>query len=253
MPTEEELRQMKRFAELAEKSYQQNIYLFTGFLGLGEQTLFYRAAPQFSHVSYTLFGGHPSCERLMVRFGDVEQMGYEGEYPIACVRIRPSAPKFAEALTHRDYLGALINLGIERSVIGDIFTAEKAAFVYCQDNMSGYICENLTRVKHTAVICELAETVPEEALPHLTEKTENVASERLDVILAAVYHLSRSQCIELFRSGRVFVNGCLYENNSGKPKQGDIVSLRGYGRFVYDGVVYETKKGRFAVKVEVYQ
>lgn len=253
MAAEDDARLKKRFAELAEKSYQQNIYLFTGFLGLGEQTLFYETAPQFPHVPYTMSGGHPSCERLMVRFGSADSMGYEEDFPIACLQIRPTAPKFSEALTHRDYLGALINLGIERTVLGDIFVAEKAAFAYCQDNMADYICENLSRIRHTAVTCSRVEQIAEDALPHLAERTVNVASERLDVILAGVYHLSRSQCVELFRAGKVFVGGRLYENNSGQPKPGDIISLRGYGRFVYGGVVYETKKGRYAVKVELYQ
>lgn len=251
--TEDENRLKKRFAELAEKSYQQNIYLFTGFLGSGEQTLFYRTAPQFAHVPYTLFGGNNACERLMVRFGNADMMGYEEDFPIVCLQIRPTAPKFAEDLTHRDYLGALINLGIERSTMGDIFVAEKEAFVYCQESMAEYICGNLTRVRHTLVLCSRVEQIPDEALPHLVEKSVNVASERPDVILSGVYNLSRSQSIELFRSGKVFVNGCLCENNSGQPKPGDIISLRGYGRFVYGGVVYETKKGRYAVKVEVYQ
>lgn len=251
--TEDEVRLKKRFCELAEKSYRQNIYLFTSFLGLGEQACFHEAASQFRHVPCTLFGGDPACERLMVRFGNIEQMGYEEEFPIACLQIRPSAPKFAEKLEHRDYLGALINLGLERSTMGDIFVGERAAYVYCQDSIAPFICENLTRVRHTTVHCEQVEQIDRDALPHLEDKVVNAASERLDVILAAVYNLSRSQCIELFRAGRVYVNGRLYENNSGQPKSGDIISLRGYGRFMYGGVEYETKKGRYGVRVQVYR
>jgi RNA-binding protein YlmH len=69
-----------------------------------------------------------------------------------------------------------------------------------------------------------------------------VASERLDALIAAVFHLSRSQCLELFRSGKIVVGGRLYENNSGQPKAGELISVRGYGRFLYDGIQAETKK-----------
>ena len=253
MLTDDEIRLQKRFAELAEKSYQQNIFFFTDFLGLGEQTLFHQIRRQFAHVPCTMFGGHEACERVMVRFGSADMMGYEEDFPIVCLEIRPAAPKFAEMLGHRDFLGALINLGIERSVMGDIFVAEKGAYVYCQDTMADYICENLTKVKHTIVTCHRVDQIPAEALPRLVERTVNVASERLDVILAAVYNLSRNQALELFRAGKVFVGGRLYENNSGQPKEGDVISLRGFGRFIYGGVTYETKKGRYMVRIQQYQ
>ena len=253
MLNDDEIRLQKRFVELAEKSYQQNIYFFTDFLGLGEQTFFHQVRRQFAHVPCTLFGGHEACERVMVRFGSVDMMGYEEEFPIRCLEIRPAAPKFAEALTHRDFLGTLMGLGIERSVLGDIFVAEKSAYVYCQDTMVDYICDQLSKVKHTIVTCHPVERIPEEALPRLVERTVNVASERLDVILAAVYNLSRSQVLELFRAGKVFVGGRLYENNSGQPKGGEVISLRGFGRFIYGGVTYETKKGRYMVRVQEYR
>ena len=63
----------------------------------------------------------------------------------------------------------------------------------------------------------------------------------------------RSQVLELFRAGKVFVGGRLYENNSGQPKEGEVISLRGFGRFIYGGVTYETKKGRYMVRVQEYR
>ena len=68
--TEKELQQLKkRFRELAEKSYMQNIYCFTGFLGMAQLDAFYQMEREISHVSYRLFGGHEGCERQMIRFG----------------------------------------------------------------------------------------------------------------------------------------------------------------------------------------
>lgn len=253
MAGEDEERLRRRFVELAEKSYRQGVYLFTGFLGLSEQEVFYRAAREFSHVPFALSGGHAFCERVMARFGDAEMMGYEEGFPIVCLEVRAAAPKFAEELHHRDYLGALVNLGIERSVLGDIFVAERAAYVYVQEGMAAFVCENLGRVRHTAVACERVGGAPPEALPRLEEQSVNVASERLDVVVSAVYRLSRSQGVELFQAGRVFVGGRLCENNSAQLREGEIVSVRGFGRFVYEGVAHGTRKGRLAVRVKLYK
>lgn len=252
MGTEEEQRLQKRFCELAEKAYRQNVYCFTNFLGLGEQTLFHQASVSFGHVKTTLFGGHPDCERVMVRFGNPAEMGYEEDFPIACLRIGAAAPKFAEKLTHRDYLGALVNLGLERDTLGDILVGETEAYLFCLNSISPFICDQLERVRHTVVTCRQVEGVPETALPVLAEKDINVASERLDVLAAAVFHLSRSQCLELFRAGKIFVGGRLCENNSRQPAPGDVISVRGYGRFIYKGVCAETRKGRLMARIQLY-
>ena len=80
--------------------------------------------------------GTEGCERQMLRFGSEETLGYEEAFPISCVVIRPSAPKFAEELTHRDFLGALMNLGIERDVLGDIIVRDAVGYVFCEDAMA---------------------------------------------------------------------------------------------------------------------
>ena len=79
------------------------------------------------------------------------------------------------------------------------------------------------------------------------------ASERIDGIVAKVYNFSRSQSIELFRGKKVYVNSRLCENNSYLLKNGDTISVRGYGKFVYNGVEYLTKKGKLSVKVGIYK
>lgn len=76
----------------------------------------------------TLYGGREEAERKILRFGSEAELGYEQPFPICCIRIRPLSAKFADKLSHRDYLGALMNLGIERSTIGDILPGEGEAF-----------------------------------------------------------------------------------------------------------------------------
>lgn len=251
MGTEEEFLQ-KRFVDLANQSYRNNIYTFTGFLSVSEQDLFYRTAPQIGGISYAFFGGVEGCERQMLRFGAREQLGYEEDFPICCVEIKPTAPKFADKLSHRDFLGALMNLGIERNTLGDIFITDKIGYVFCHEKVADYMLINVDRIRHTTVKCQLLAEPPETVKPTLKQENLIVSSERLDGIVAKLFHLSRSQSLLLFREKKVFVNGRCMENNSGVCRDGDIVSVRGHGKFVYHGPVHETKKGNLSISLERY-
>jgi RNA-binding protein YlmH len=248
--SEEQLK--KRFVELAEKSERNSQYLFTDFLSLAEQDLFYQAMRGFTQESYSVSGGVEGAERVMVRFGSVQQFGYEIDFPIVCIMIRPLLEKFAENLSHRDYLGALMNLGIERARLGDIIIRGKTAYLFCEEHMADYIIEKLDKVRHTNVKCERSEQAPQEAAPTLSKMELIVSAERADSIVAKVFQLSRSASLELFRGKKIFVNGRICENNSTPLKSENVVSVRGYGKFCYSGVVQETKKGKIRVSVEKY-
>lgn len=242
----------KRLEELANKSYTNSQYLFTGFLSLGEQDIYHRMEREIAYAPATLFGGTADCERLMLRFGSRELCGWEEPFPIACIEIAPLMEKFGEELTHRDYLGAVMNLGIERSTLGDIVLKGKHAFLFCTEKMAPYIIENLEQVRHTHVKCAYAAQIPESVITKLERRSCIVSSQRADGIIAKLYNLSRSQSVELFREKKIFINGRLDENNSAPLKTGDRVSVRGYGKFIFQGIAYETKKGRSSVDVDMY-
>lgn len=250
METEELLK--KRFTELARKCYQQNQYTFTGFLGLADAACFYELERELSYVPYDRWGGYEEAERTMIRFGSQELLGYEEKFPIVCLKICPLAEKFADALTHRDYLGALMNLGIERDVLGDILIQEKTAWVFCAENISNFISENLTKVKHTFVICKVSEEVPSFTTGDIREIKLQISSGRIDGVIAKVYKLSRSDSAELFRQKRIFVNGRLCENSSRLLKAGETVSVRGYGKFEYRGETGLSRKGKLNVLIGCY-
>lgn len=243
----------KRLLELAERSYSHGVYTFTPFLGLSEQQAFYEIQRDVVYAGYGMEGGSPQCERRMIRFGSPDLLGYEEAYPIQCIKIEPLTPKFAEQLTHRDFLGAVMNLGIERGTVGDIFVQDKEALMFCQEGISSYLTDNLEQVRHTHVKCSVIRATDSIREPITEEMTLSVASSRIDTVTAKVYNIARSRSLELFRAGRVFVNGRLTENNSYVLKDGDAVTARGFGRFVYVGEQGETRKGRTRVCVEIYR
>lgn len=254
MADERELQQWrKRLSELAQRSYDHGIYTFTPFLGLAEQQVFYEIQREAAYAGWGMEGGSPLCERKMIRFGSAEHLGYEEPYPILCLKVEPLMVKFAEQLTHRDYLGAIMNLGIERGTVGDIFVQDKAAVVFCQESIAPYLTEQLTQVRHTQVKCAVTEVAEELKTPSLEKISASVSSVRIDAVISKIYNLSRSQSIELFRMGRVYVNGRLTENNSYFLKEGDGVTVRGFGRFLYTGGQGETRKGKLRIDIEIYR
>lgn len=242
----------KRLTELADKSYNNSQYLFTNFLSMAEQNTYFSMERELSYVPVTLFGGTADCERVMLRFGSEELCGYEEAFPIICIKIEPVIEKFGEQLSHRDYLGALMNLGVDRATLGDIIIVEKTAYLFCTEKMAPYLLENLNQVKHTHVKCTMTTDFPSSTITKLERNSVLVSSERADGILAKLYHLSRSQVLTLFQGQKVFVNGRIYENNSGTLKPGDRVSVRGYGKFIYLGKSHETRKGKLSVDADLY-
>ena len=248
---EKDIQQLKnRLIELADKAYSRNIYTYTPFLGLAEQQAYYGVEREVSYAGVSMEGGAPLCERKIIRFGDP---GYEEAFPIVRLEIRPKTPKFAENLTHRDFLGAVMNLGIERDVVGDIFLPdEKGALLFCHENIADYIVENLDRVRHTNVVCKRAEgeIALESAEPERISVT--VASPRAGGVISRVYNLSREESRELFNNGRVFINGIQTQNLSCQLKEEDAVTVRGFGKFIYYGQTGVSKKGKERVEVGVF-
>lgn len=248
---EEELLK-KRLKELADKAWRNHVYTFTGFLGLSELSCYYETERELSFIPAVIFGGYEDAERAMIRFGSVELFGYEEEFPITCLEIRPLAQKFAEDLSHRDFLGALMNLGIERSTFGDIILKDNVGYLFCSETVAPFIAGNLDRVKHTPVLCEKAGEIPAQREEDLTEVRIQTSSERIDGVVSKVYKLSRSECAELFRQKKIFVNGRMCENNSRMLKPQDRVSVRGYGRFIYAQMQGVSRKGKLNAAVLIY-
>ena len=242
---------LKRLRELANLSYQRDIVTFSDFLNLNEQNMVSSLKQQFPQVVMETFGGYDNAERQMVAFHP-DALAFTWEYPIDCLKIEPKAIKFSENLSHRDYMGALLNLGVDRSVIGDIIVQEKAAWFFCQSKMTEFFLENLCRVRHTNILITKVNDPEEFPHPNLESINGTCASVRLDSLIALAFKASRNSMVSYIESGQVFVNGKLITSNGYEPKEGDIVSVRGKGRFIFDGVSHQTKKGRYGVRILLY-
>ena len=242
----------KRLDELARRAFAQQRYAYSEFLTLDEQDVLLSLKLDAGAAPFSLHGGFDAAERRIAQFGDEALCGYAEAPPVRCVAIAPLSQKFADVLSHRDFLGALMSLGVRRSVLGDILLNENIGYLFCLDTIADFIVREFGQVKHTSVRCETIDSLPDFAVRAPESRSVNVASERLDAMLAAVYKLSRGESQELIAQGKVYLNGRLTENASREPAPGDIVSVRGFGRFIFEGVAKETKKGRLFVDVRVY-
>ena len=252
--TDDEQLLYKRLIELSNRAYQNNIYCFSDFLSLSQQEVLYQAARDkaFAPIKYELFGGYENCERQMARFGSEADFGYEVDFPIKCIKVEPLAKKFAREYTHRDYLGSLMSLGIDRKKFGDIFVDGMDAYMYVDDSTADYLLENFVSVGRNAVKCSFSELPDSYKKAALKEVTIQVASPRADAVIAKVYNLSRKDTIPYFTEKKVSVNGHIVENNDKLLAAGDTVSVRGFGKFNLINEGGLSKKGKLNLNVEVF-
>ena len=257
MDTTENRLFLGRIRELDQSAFQRDILRHTDFLSLSEQAAYHKIERELSCTKRQLLGGHPEADRAVLFFlpsymePDSGGANAIAEEAIACVRMEAAHEKFAESLTHRDYLGALMNLGIEREKTGDILTdgTGKHAFLFCMRDLAPYICDTLTRVRHTTVRCSLAALADCDIVPAFEALRVNVASERLDAVIAAVWKLSRSEATALVAQEAVFADGRAILQPGAVLREGARVSVRGHGKFLYEGMEHTTKKGRLYVAV----
>ncbi len=254
MSDSEEILLYKRLIELSNRAYQNNIYCFSDFLGLSGQEIFYQASrdKNFAPIHFDLYGGNDLCERKMVRFGHEADLGYSVDFPIKCLKIEPLAKKFAREYSHRDYLGSLMSLGMDRKKFGDIFVDGMDAYIYVEESTADYLMENLVSVGRNSVKLSYS-ALPESYMRQALKKvTIQVASPRADAVIAKVYNLSRKDTLPLFAEKKVSINGHLVENNDKSLTAGDTVSVRGYGKFNLASEGGLSRKGKLNLELEVF-
>lgn len=249
-----------RFKDLANMAYLKGIPVFTDFLDLKEQTKYFEfiSDKNMPPIDTMLNGGiffldkeADFFERKMAGFFP-KNFSYDISFPIIIIEVKPLNNKFSDSLNHRDFLGALMNLGIERHLLGDILIKDNTAYIFAVKRMGEFICEGLTKIKHTSVSARLCDKYYFDYTPSYKEEKGSVASRRLDGIIAFAFNMSRNDASLFISSGKVFVNSVEITSKSHTLKYGDIVSVRGKGRFIFDEITNMTKKGRYYIKIRKY-
>lgn len=234
----------KRFNELYKRAYERGYSVFSEFLNIEEQSVLAN-----SFLPCTLYGGYNTAERVIAGFGEAVE---DKDFPVRYLVISPLKQKFSDELTHRDFLGALMNLGIKREMLGDIIVSENCGYLICLEQISNYITDNLSRVRHTSVSVSQVDCLPDNIIKAPESQELVVSSLRLDVLVSAVYKLSRNEAARLFSAGKIFVNSRLTEKGSYLLKENDVISVRGFGRFMFVGQLRTTKRDRLVIEIIIY-
>jgi RNA-binding protein YlmH len=244
----------KRLLDQANTAYNRGICIFSDFLNLNEQNIYLSLKQELPKIKYFTYGGFQDAERKILCFCGNDSIDNEQEidYPISCIRVVPLNQKFSDSLNHRDFLGAVLNLGLDRGKIGDILINDNESYIFTHTSISVYIIDQLVKVKHTMIRAAIIDRKDFNYKPKFKEITGTVSSVRLDSILAVAFNTSRSSLSGLIEGGKVYVGGKLILSNSYTLKENDVVSVRGLGKFIYVGTSYQTKKGRYSVKVLLY-
>lgn len=267
-------RLMARAAELANREAYEVV--FSEFLTPREQRLFYLAAAREGHADRLFFfGGAPGAERRCAVFvpdwllSDVPlsdpfspereaylaQLGENGVIDLteAVRAVRLDGTEYG-SLTHRDWLGAILALGLERHVLGDIAVLdEHRAVAFFTPRIAPYVVENLVRAGNDSVQGALYDLPAGFEIPRNFERIElAAASPRLDGVVRALTGLSRSDACALVKAADVELNYFPEENADAPVNDGDTLSIRGYGKYIIDSACGVTRRGRSRLSARKY-
>lgn len=220
----------------------------TDFLDPYERYLAMSILNSFDDLKYLEDGGLEDSERKIICiYPDyyieedlVEKLSFLSiEYPI------PS-------ISHKDFLGAILNLGISRDKIGDIYVNHEKAFLIVKNEIKDYILYNLTKVSNYNVkVRESQREQLEVAEEEYKESSKFVSSLRLDTIISTIYNLSRQNSLKLIKSDRIKVNFKPVNKPSIELKEGDLISVKGYGRSTFHSINGTSKKGNYNITVRI--
>lgn len=230
-------------AEICERTSKPK---FLGFLTLDE-----RAAAEHilknTDCRTEYFGGYEGAERVFL--GCFPYSAEKYSFPITAVTF---LFRKNDTLSHRDFLGAMMSLGIGRETVGDILTEPGRAVVFVADEIKKFVITQISKVGNVGVTVKEGSELPLPASDRLAEFSVTAASDRLDCVIAAVCGISRTKATEKIESGTVTVNSVPALKQTKTVCGGDVISVRGSGRFILDSLEDRTKKNRLIIKYKRY-
>ena len=251
---------LARAADLLERARNGEI-TYTAFLTPAEQRLLSRAMPWAKSEMLT-DGGYAAAERARIIFlppylADLDEQTLstclEDVRAECLIALEIKGSGFRE-LHHKDYLGAVLNLGIERDALGDLCVCDKhTAVLFCDRVMEKFLCESLSRVSNDGVRLSRV-TLPEDfdGGRKFQRITDTVASPRADGVVAALANVSRERAQSMFRERLVEIDYEPTEKTDQQLEAGCVIVIRGKGKFILRSLSEQTKKGRIRLQADKY-
>lgn len=221
---------------------------FSAFLDERQQLIATELLNAARFKSYEFFGGMGNCERIKLGVFPETELPDEALFPIKPLMVTFS-DKLATALSHRDFLGALMGLQIKREAIGDILIEDNHAIIFADNDIAEFILLNLDKVGKIGVRVTYAVDINIEKKLSYEEITGTVSSMRLDCIVALLLNKSRTIAVEAIEKGLVKLNCIDVQNISKQINSGDVIVIRGKGKFIVGNDIKKTKKDRLFITI----
>lgn len=233
--------------DLSDKCFNKNIQTSTGFLDLREQSIVKLMSRDFK-VPYVLFGGFEDAQRKKLYF----LPDYIDE-PDTDISILEISHNTSNSLSHRDYLGSVLGLGVKREKIGDIIVFDKGAQIIIENNISNFMMSNFVKTGRINVSTELKNISQlKETVQEIKIINDTVKSLRLDAIISSGFSCSRGNALKYIQSSKVFVNDVLTEKADKQINEGDKIILRGSGKIILSSIGSLSKKGRIIIEIQKF-
>ena len=212
---------------------------YFGFLSPSQTASADSILKKYHGIRYLFFGGYEGAERVYLAC--LPMWCEQPDVPIAAITLshRPT-----EKLGHRDFLGALVNLGMVREAVGDILSEDGRTVVFLRRDLVPFVSEQLKTVGRAGVRVTVGFDEPLPTVKPMRCGTVTVSSLRLDGVVGALCGVSRKTSADLLADGKVTVNSVGAQKPTRTVSAGDILSVRGYGRFVLTSCDGVSKKGR---------
>lgn len=240
---------LRRTEDLCARCERSGLVTSTAFLTPEEQAEVARYCSR-RPLRPVFSGGHADCERRAAFFLPdwMEEADFDpGEF-IRCVQITA----YFGTPGHRDYLGALLALGVRREWLGDLWVSAQKAWVFCLPSVAG----QLSGLEQAGRVSVRAEEIPLSAVPAPEQKRKTVQftvqSPRLDAVLSEIFRLSRSSTVKLIAAGAASRNHLQCLKNDAPVSEGDVLSLKGHGKAAVTEIGGESRRGRTFVTAEIY-
>lgn len=229
----------------------------TNFLDLRQISLVEKFLKKIKYTNYCLWGGYKTAERkvLIIYPEKLNQTLVSKNFDKIMGIIRITLPEEEQGnYSHRNYLGAIVKLGLEREKIGDILVQNIGADIIALEESKSFLLQELPMLKRfeNSTITEKKIEELIEVVPNIEEIKIIVPSLRLDNFVSDLARTSRNKAIEIIRNERVFINRQIATKTSKSVKENDTITIRGKGRFVVKEFLGNTRSGRIIVLIEKY-
>ncbi len=218
---------------------------FTSFLDMRQYTML---TQHLQAGTYRFYGGYPDAERGMLCIHPADFPPEDEEFPLVCLTI---TYRQADKLTHRDVLGSIMAQQVQRDTLGDIIVTPGKIQCFATQTAAA-VCMQLTKIGRVGV--QVTDTLPfsSDYVQEVKELSGTVAAPRLDAVLRTALNTGRGACADYIRGGLVSLNYMQVQDISCHVAEGDVFSVRGFGKFRVSELSGPTKKGRLHITIEKY-